>query len=211
MIDMDLDEELDVIGSEDRPRTLVILQILADVGQTGIIAPDIAYQFTLPLVVQRRNSIVNQILIRFGKRGYAYRVKEASPRYKNVPTYRWFITSAGRDYLKNDGWEGYKAVIKYEAAERDKRRQQLITTRQLLSQATPALIKQLPPGCSKARNDLMKKLREQGMTIDETGQLFNITRQRVSQIIHGIGVGQCRCHICVVKEYNHGKHRQKPS
>ena len=34
------------------------------------------------------------------------------------------------------------------------------------------------------RNDCMRHMREEGKTLEEIGKIFNVTRQRVYQILH---------------------------
>src|SRR5277367_995558 len=189
--------ESDPAEDDGYPRTLTVLRVLADAGDTGILAPDIAYRFNKPLSQQRRNSVVNQILIRHGIRGHAFRVSARSFRYHNVQTYRWFITDTGNKYLESGGYHAAIADIRRDAAITAQEREQRLIRRQLVLKAAPALVAQLPPGCNKSRAELIIKLYDQGLVMEEIGQLFGLTRERIRQIKRDINVRPCACWNCI--------------
>ena len=182
------------------PKTLDILRILAGAGKAGMLAPDIAYQFSKPVLQQRRNAVVNQVLKRLSRSDRVRYTTDTSPRYHNIPAYRWFITSAGSKYLADGGYDEIIKRISCDNAEKleqqRQNRQQQDVIRQLVINAAPVLIRQLPPGCTKARANLINQLYQRGITLDDIGRLLGLTRERVRQIKAGIKVTPCRCQQC---------------
>lgn len=173
-----------------------VLEILKEAGDRGITGPDIARHFTHDRL-QRRMTIVNQILYRLLKHHRVVRgLKEPTVHYHNVPTYRWFITSAGVHYLAI----GMDAGIRRQRREQAERQYAVEEAhRKLVSDAlTEAYDKYDPETTDRCERDqVMRKLREQGCTLHDIGQVFGVTRERVRQILKGYRIATCRCPRCV--------------
>ena len=190
-----------------KPNPRSVLELLAEAGDEGMTGPVIGRHFTLAypegehaylnsarsMNLQRRMNWVNQILHRFASHGYAERgVQEISPFYHNVPAYRWFITDKGREYLASGMAEGCRARRLSNAeraaawrAERKRRADEAIT------QAYVEYDPETTPTC--VRNQVIRDLRGAGCTMDAIGGVFSLTRERVRQILNGVGVSTCRC------------------
>jgi Sigma-70, region 4 len=181
------------------PRTLDVLAILAEVGDAGELASLVARRFALPEQPQRRNAQVNTLLATLAKSGRVKRSdeREPSPVYNNVPVYRWWITSAGVEYLRAGGQDGVRSqrreAQEYRAALDAQRR----ATHQRIFNAAAVLVANLPPDCITARRRLMQGLYQRGLTLAEIGAAFGVTGERARQIINGIKAEkQCRCSTC---------------
>jgi hypothetical protein len=179
------------------PRVLEIMRILADAGDAGECAPDIARRFT-HMSVQRRNSRVNQYLNQLRPRGYVRRCESHEPShyYNNVRMFRWFITPAGREYLASGGFSAVMAVAQERRQLSEAAAQVHEAQRQQVIAAAPALVRNLPPDCKTARAELIIKLRSRNLRLHEIGEVFSISRERVRQIIRDISTEVCLCAAC---------------
>ena len=194
------------------PNSEEVLRILKEAGEEGIVGPDIARHFTVPdpplsesgirsgkrytlpmANLQRRLTWTNQILDRFRRRGWVVRGgKEPSRYYNNVPSWRWYVTDAGVEYLAAGMAAGLRAArdaeLKRRAAEH------AAWQRHLDDMITQAYIDFDPaetPQCE--RDAAMRTLREAGCTLGSIGGVFGVTRERVRQVLAGIKVRPCRC------------------
>lgn len=161
-------------------------------GATG---PEIARHFTAGLL-QRRMVVVNQILSR--NRAHARVIRgplEPTKYYHRVPTYRWFITPAGVEYLAMGLNEGIRAAQIEEQA-----RQQaamMMHRRKLADMLTEAYFAHDPETTARCeRERVIHELRRAGCTLHDIGGVFGITRERVRQILIGRKPGICRCKRC---------------
>jgi ATP/maltotriose-dependent transcriptional regulator MalT len=196
-------------STHNPPNPRRVLELLKEAGEQGLLAGDMARQFTIPdppfkpvkgkvttpsmSNLQRRLTWTNQILERQTGRGRTRRGgKEPSPYYNNVPTYRWFITEEGVGYLASGMAEGLRAARDAEVAQRnaelrEKRRGQKLLITQAYVEYEPATT----PVCVRER--VIRELRAAGCTLDEIGGVFDVTRERVRQIMEGIRPGVCKC------------------
>lgn len=191
------------------PNTRRVLELLKEAGEVGVIGPDIARQFTIadptgmmtiksmPMAnLQRRLTWTNQILDRFRWRGWVVRGGlEPSPYYHNVPTFRWYITESGAGYLAAGMRPGLRAARE---AERERRAAELAAWHKrlddMITQAYMDFDPAETPQC--VRNPVMRTLRDAGCTLAAIGGVFDITRERVRQVLAGIKVSPCRCPKC---------------
>ena len=136
---------------------------------------------------------MNQILCRYRSRGMTERLPmEPSKYYNNVPSWRWRITESGAAFLAAGMAEGVRAVRRAEqaraAADRAAKR---LLRENLVTQAYMDNDPSVVPACE--REQVIRELRAAGSTLDEIGQVFGITRERVRQILVGYRSGRCRC------------------
>lgn len=173
------------------PTTRRVLEILKEAGDEGMLGPDIARHF-VAANLQRSLTWTNQLLYRFSLHGRVRRGnKERSPYYHHVPAYRWYITPSGEEYLAAGMREGLHAarlaLVQSAAAEhaaRRKLRDDLITE---------AYQSHDPWIAACEREKVIRELRAAGCTLAEIGGVFNLTRERVRQILIGHRVGPCHC------------------
>lgn len=199
----------------DPPTPRRVMEILNQAGETGATGPDIARYFTIPdpplteagircgkratpsmANLQRRLTWTNQILRRFWRRGWSVRGElESSPYYNNVPTFRWYITDTGAEYLAGGMAAGLRAAREQEhlrrSAERAGRQKHLDD---LISQAYIDFDPATTYKCE--RTAAMRTLRDAGCSLASIGGVFDVTRERVRQILTGHRVGPCRCPRC---------------
>lgn len=202
----------DIATLDEAPNPKRILEILKDAGAEGMRAPDIARNFHVPpvymqsmahlrdesRVLQRKMTWTNQILDRFKRNGYARKGgKEMSPHYHNVPAYRWFITPEGVSYLADGLDEGRRQMRRDREAAEDAR---LAAHRKHLNDLLTQAYVENDPATTTAceRERVMRKLREEGCTLQDIGDVFGITRERVRQVIHGVNVNPCQCEKCAM-------------
>jgi Sigma-70, region 4 len=195
---------------DEPPNTRRVLEILAGAGSEGIRGPDIARYFTIPdpdmpslsrvgnrsQNIQRRLAWVNQILERFELHDHARRGgKEPSPYYHRVPAFRWFITADGVQFLADGLAEGRRRMRdERDAAERLRLIEHRKRLADLLTQAYVENDPVTTPACERER--VIRKLRDEGCTLQDIGDVFGVTRERVRQIYRGINVHPCQCHDC---------------
>ena len=200
---------------DEPPNTRRVLALLAEAGSAGMRGSDIARHFTIPdphmpsmgklgnrsQSIQRRLAWTNQILERFELHDHARRGgKEPSPYYHNVPVYRWFITPGGVQFLGDGLAEGRRKMRRdREEAERVRLEAFHKQLADLLTQAYAENDPVTTPQCE--REQVMRKLRDAGCTLQDIGDVFGVTRERVRQIIHGLNVNPCQCPDCTDKRW----------
>jgi len=181
------------IANPDKPVTSKVLAILAAAGDAGILAGDIARQFTYPEDLSRRNVKVNNILRTLAGSGRARKAdrEERSPHYRNTPVYRWWITAAGLRYLASglrpDQVLAAEAGRASRAADRRRHAKLIAAARAEHGKGEP----------DHVREQVITELREQGCSWIAIGTVYGISRERARQIYHGLGVSPCLCDICV--------------
>ena len=205
-----------IVPWDEPPSPRRILGLLVDAGDKGVRGSDLARHFTIrrppnmPSLghlgpwsqsLQRRLAWTNQILDRFLINGYARKGKaEPSPYYHRVPVYRWFVTPEGVQYLADGLAEGRRKMRdEREAAENERLAQHRKKLDNLLTQAyvenDPATV----TACQRER--VIRELRDAGCTLQDIGDVFGITRERVRQVQMGINVNPCRCPECNDKQW----------
>jgi hypothetical protein len=139
----------------------------------------------------------NQILHRFLNKGFVERgSREMSPYYHNVPTYRWYVTDKGREYLDGGMAAGVRARrAATAAAEHQRKDERRNRAAQMITQAYVDYDPATTPQCVRVR--VIHELRDAGATLDAIGGVFDLTRERVRQILVGISVNPCRCDQCI--------------
>lgn len=156
-----------------RPSVAAILGQLAEAGPAGVLVSDLVVSFTEPDRA-RRNRMVNVILASHRVKGRVRRSDESerSPYYHHVPCFRWYITPAGIAHMQR----GPSATGEYQA------RMQLARERSAAAVAQ-ARDQGLGPGTSRrVRDAMVHELTAAGVSARSIGELFGITRQRVTQI-----------------------------
>jgi len=197
------------------PNTRRVLELLAEAGGEGTRGPDIARHFTVnpPVMpslgdlgpgsqsLQRRLAWTNQILDRLALHGYVYKGgTEPSPYYHRVPAHRWFITGGGVQYLADGLAEGRRRVRRErEAAEAARLAEHRKRLDDLLTQAYVENDPEKTPACERER--VIRKLRGEGCTLQDIGDVFGITRERVRQILVGLRTHPCRCPDCTDRRW----------
>lgn len=205
---VNLPQEPQVTVRDEPPNTRGVMEILAAAGDEGVIGPVVGRSFTLvydkddPVHgylndnqlqnLQRRLNWSNQILHRLWSQGNAERGgREASPFYHQVPTYRWFITDKGREFLAGGLAEGRRERREAEKQVKARlRAERARTVARLVTEAYEKYDPERTPACE--RNQAIRDLRGSGATLDAVAGVFGLTRERVRQIVEGVSVG-CRC------------------
>lgn len=192
-----------------------LLALLDKAGDEGMTAPEMARQFDFPPRQQTRNSRVNTTLGHMAGRQFVRRAGQSEPSrvYNNLPTWRWFILDAGRAYLADGGKKG-RAAARIAAAEqhardRDAKRERC---RELIFDVSLEVVRaRLRHKCD--RDAEIRHLYAEGCILDDIGALFNITRERVRQIVAGLKTSGCSVpgHDYPVTPCTHGVvHRPDP-
>ncbi len=189
-----------------RPSVMGILRVLDAAGDEGLQAGQVAALFDEPADQSRRNRLVNNHLgYMSGGKVRRSEHREPSLRYNKVPTYRWWITEDGREYLAAGGMEAMIARNRLEGLRRGGRRTVRLSLHRAQLERASAMAAALPPGCRRARNAFVKELYGSDLTLEEIGGLVGLTRERVRQIARGRLMGQprrrygerpCRCTAC---------------
>lgn len=196
---------------DEPPTSKRVLELLKEAGDEGMLGAVIARHFTIPNPhapsqakkmgvpsqnLQRRLAWTNQILDRFRLHGWVHRgPTEPTPYYHRVPVYRWFITPEGVAYLAAGMAAGLRAARRERAqraveqrTEKRKRQESMIT--QAYVNCDPRTIYK----CE--REKVIRELRGEGVTLDEIGQVFGLTRERIRQILKNYKTGVCKCPSC---------------
>lgn len=173
-----------------RPRTMDLLAMLDRAGDEGLPAGALSRGFTEPVSITSRQALVNTNLLRLAGSGKVRRSdrKEASTYYHNTPVWRWFITTAGSEYLAQGG---YKGRTERSRARREALAEAKAAHQRRIEEAVAGLATG-HPRCTQVRNEQMIMLRKTGMTLEDLGALFGISRERARQIIAG-RCGPCQC------------------
>lgn len=181
--------------SDGKPSVGRVLEILKEAGDMGATGPEIARHFTTGLL-QRRMVVVNQILYRNRAHDRVIRGPlEPTKYYHRVPTYRWFITPAGVEYLAMGLNEGIRAAQREEQARQQAA--QAMRRRKLADMLTDAYMSHDPQTTAPCeRERVIRELRQAGCTLHDIGGVFGITRERVRQILTGKKPAICRCKRC---------------
>lgn len=174
-----------------------IMRLLHEAGPRGLLTQDMAKTFRQRERHRSATHIeVNTALYKLREYGRAQRSRymEPSPYYHNTPCWRWRITSAGSAYYLAGGYQGQLAIAREERRQRDKARRELAVRRLEAIASSAGKASKLTPGCTRERDELIRELREAGMTLESIGDLFGITRERTRQVVKGILVStRCRC------------------
>lgn len=165
-----------------KPNTMIVLGMLAT-EKDGMIAAAIARSFSQPSTLQSRLRLVNSILAHQRAQGRVRRADkpEPSPFYHNIPTYRWRITKAGREYFDAGGFsvqqqEAHDRVIQ---TEQERLQRRIDYDRKL---ETLSKVPLPPPEEREKRDKLIRHMRQAGLTLADVGMIFGISRERVRQI-----------------------------
>jgi hypothetical protein len=171
-----------------RPSALKVLELLAEAGPGGRTGSDIAHLFDEPTDLLRRLTHVNYVLRNFEASGRARRGdEEPSPRYQHSPTVRWFVTPAGRKYLAAGGHGAVKRARLARAADQAREAQRL---RALVLESRTRFGPDSPQHERLAES---RRLRAEGVTLEDIGGIFGVTRERIRQLLAGIKVPECQC------------------
>ena len=170
-----------------------VLAALATAGEPGLLSGDIATTFDAPVSRGQRQRNTNEVLRRLHGQGQVRKGDlEHSPRtYHGIPSYRWYITDAGRQALS----EPIRPSQQARRAQRRQEYQQNLARRQ---RVIAAIIKAgygpATPQCRKLLK--IRELRAQGLTQADLGSVFGLTPARIGQLAQGIRVTPCRCSSC---------------
>jgi hypothetical protein len=171
-----------------RPSALKVLELLAEADQAGLTGPDIARTFDEPAVLQSRLAHVNDVLRNFEASGKVRRRGvEPSLRYHHSPTVRWVVTPAGRAYLAAGG---HGAAKRARLARAEAREQEARRLRALVLESRTRFGPDSPQHERLAES---RRLRAEGVTLEDIGGIFGVTRERIRQLLAGIRVPPCQC------------------
>jgi DNA-binding MarR family transcriptional regulator len=179
----------------DTPSAHAVLSALAEAGPAGIRPPDLARQYTQPPTLNLRNTRINTVLHVFERNGHVrrghleYDVTDGRRR-----AYRWYITPGGLEYL-NGGMKNGRTVRRMEREARI--RAENAAYRQRVDEAADTAAEKYgprTPPCERERAIL--RLRDAGVTLQEIGDIFCLSRERVRQIEKGMKPRQCYCAEC---------------
>jgi len=196
----------------NRPTLRSLLSLLRDAGDAGVLAGDLARQFSEPQVLQARNRWVNTTL-EYQRHKAAPTVcrsqaKEKGPYYRGSWQWRWFITSAGLEQLAADPpmtraqREQARLAARSAYEQNHQRRQALVSS---------AIAEGFGVSTSHCRRRAkVAELRQAGLSLEDIGHIFGLSRERVRHIEMGRD-GPCRCGSCMdtskvtrVEVINHG-------
>jgi ATP/maltotriose-dependent transcriptional regulator MalT len=174
-----------------RPTTAAVLGILAEAGESGVLAADLARSFGTPAKRNARNRAVNAILTQSMHSGRATRseVPESSPYYNHVPCFRWFITDQGR---ANPG----------RAPRGETSRRTALARKQLARERRDAALARVkdqglgPHTPLDTRDQAVRELCAAGVSSNEIGATFSISGARVRQIRAETPVPHCVTCTC---------------
>jgi hypothetical protein len=168
-----------------------VLAFLAGAGEAGATTTEIALAHDYPASYHQRSNRVSQVMLVLRRRGEAEPAGlERSPLYRHNPVSRWRITQAGeaaraedeavrqaRDQARRTATARREAAL---ACDPQAREAALSAVREEIA----ALVRQggmhkITPAWRAAK---VAELRAVPCTLNEIGQLFGLTRERVRQI-----------------------------
>lgn len=172
---------------------LDILEALNTAGHKGLQAGQLAGLFTHPRGDLRGRILVNQMLANLEIPGRVKRGgrKEPSLAYHNIPTWRWYITPAGKEWLQSGGLTGIsEAAARSRVLHAELRSQRMRARAALITEAAERLgdlstaaywAKRSGP-IRQARDEMVVYYRDKGLSLRELGDLCGMTGERVRQI-----------------------------
>lgn len=177
---------------------LPLLAAAGDEGMTTIemaLAPQFAGTYGS---AQGRSNRVSAVLAALERRGVTERIGYGqSPLYHRQPVNRWRAVQPAATYYLTPS---QRATLRRERShERQRERAADAQRRALLAAGAFLQYDRRTPRCVRER--ACRELRAQGLTLEQIGAIFGITRERARQIIAGIKPGQCRCADCLKERF----------